>query len=95
LAHRDIEFLGDDLSKCRAYAGAQIDVAAIDRDCTVSVDGEERIDGVGRKYGRPPARERRSIRARQHGRQTDGHHQGAAYLQELSAVGRVSRVASS
>jgi hypothetical protein len=91
LVHRDIELLRDDLSKGGAYARAQIDMAAIDRDHTISTDGEKGVDRIVREDRWPTARERGSVCGRQRGRrEVDGHHQRAGDLQELSAVGRVN-----
>ncbi len=80
--HRHVELLGDDLRQRRAHAGAEIDLAGIDGDRAVTVDGEEAVDLVGRhglarggfgKGGREAARDR------------EGDDERAAALEEVAA----------
>jgi hypothetical protein len=57
-AERNIEFLGHDLRERSLHAGAEIDLAGVDRHRTRRIDGEEGVDGGQRQRLRRSLRER-------------------------------------
>ena len=80
---RHVEFLGDDLRQRGAHAGAEIDLAGIDRHHALGVDREKRID-----LGRAPAAccARRLARAhrRSCGDEREADDERAAALEEIA-----------
>ena len=77
---RHVELLGGHLRERGAHAGAEIDLAGIDRDAAARVDGEERVDLGDRQR---PLR-RRLLGERCRGAEREADDQRAAALEQIA-----------
>src|SRR5262249_51518258 len=82
LGQRDIELLGGDLAQRRIGAGAEIDLAGIDRDRAARIDRQEGID-LG-KHDRLGASCALRLRVRKRSKRK-ADHEGAAALEHVAA----------